>query len=84
MSQSMTLPQIAALAAQLSPEERKQLAESILQELAVAPRPARRRAWREIRGSVAHPLFGEDAQDWVTRTRREQDERRNLHSGSQA
>jgi hypothetical protein len=35
-----------------------------------------RRKWREIRGSVPYPLLGEDAQAWVSRTRREGDEHR--------
>jgi hypothetical protein len=30
----------------------------------------------EIRGCVPHPLFGEDAQAWVSRSRRESDEQR--------
>jgi predicted DNA-binding antitoxin AbrB/MazE fold protein len=37
--------------------------------------PARRRLWREIRGSVTSPLLGEDAQAWVSRTRHESDDR---------
>ncbi len=37
--------------------------------------PAHRRVWREIRGSVASPLLGEDAQAWVSRTRHESDDR---------
>jgi hypothetical protein len=32
-----------------------------------------RRQWREILGAAQHPLVGEDAQDWVSRTRRESD-----------
>ncbi len=40
----------------------------------------RRRKWREIRG-LAHPGFlGEDAQTWVSRTRREADERQSVAS----
>ena len=34
------------------------------------------RAWSEIEGAANFPLAGEDAQAWVTRTRREGDERR--------
>ena len=34
------------------------------------------RAWSEIEGAAKFPLAGEDAQAWVTRTRREGDERR--------
>jgi hypothetical protein len=32
--------------------------------------------WRDLRGSVPYPMVGEDAQDWVSRTRRESDEGR--------
>jgi hypothetical protein len=38
--------------------------------------PKRRRSWLEIAGSAPYPLLGEDAQDWITRTRREGDEHR--------
>jgi len=79
MPESATLSQVAALAAQLPPDERRQLAEKILHELSSATlrqaAPARR-AWREIRGCVSHPLLGEDAQAWVSRTRHEADARR--------
>jgi hypothetical protein len=34
------------------------------------------RAWSEIRGAAPYPLLGEDAQEWVSRTRREADEQR--------
>jgi len=40
-----------------------------------APETPRRR-WREIAGAAPGPLLGEDAQAWVTRTRREGDEGR--------
>jgi len=32
------------------------------------------RSWSEIRGALPCPAFGEDAQEWVSRTRREGDE----------
>ena len=35
-----------------------------------------RRKWQEILGAAAEPLAGEDAQTWITRTRRESDEHR--------
>ena len=41
------------------------------------PKTARAgRSWSEIAGAAAYPLVGEDAQAWVTRTRREGDEHR--------
>lgn len=30
--------------------------------------------WEDVRGSAQYPICGEDAQEWVTRTRREADE----------
>jgi hypothetical protein len=82
MPDPITLPQVAALAAQLPPTDRRQLAETILRDLAAQSPPVgpRRRSWREIRGSVRYPLCGEDAQAWVSRTRRESDEQRQLRS----
>lgn len=78
MSDPITLATVAELANQLPPAEQRQLAESILQRLTsqVAPGPSRRRAWREIRGSVPYPLCGEDAQNWIRRERREAEEQR--------
>jgi hypothetical protein len=78
MSDPITLTQVAAMAAQLSAGERKQLADSILQDLTRTSGNAspQRRSWHEIRGSLPHPLFGEDAQAFVSRTRRESDDHR--------
>jgi len=33
--------------------------------------------WEDYAGSAPHPLCGQDAQDWVSRTRQESDEARN-------
>ncbi|MDQ6693297.1 MAG: hypothetical protein M3014_02615 [Chloroflexota bacterium] len=49
------------------------LAERARQSFGEAPK---RRHWSEIRGAATYPLVGEDAQDWVSRTRRESDEER--------
>jgi hypothetical protein len=49
---------------------------------AAAPRPAgKRRQWRELKGLLPFPICGEDAQAWVSRSRRESDERRVLSRG---
>jgi hypothetical protein len=59
--------------------ERLRLVEKVVHDLTVQPdqeEPIRRRCWREIRGIVTYPLCGEDAQEWVSRTRREADEHR--------
>jgi hypothetical protein len=74
-----SLEQVQALAAQLPPTERRRLAEQILEDLesrstsgGVCPRYD----WMTIRGIAPNLLEGEDAQHWVSRTRREADEQR--------
>lgn len=48
------------------------LAERVRTVAAIGPR----RRWTEIQGVAPHPLLGEDAQSWVSRTRHEADEQR--------
>jgi hypothetical protein len=36
------------------------------------------RKWSDIRGAIPYSALGEDAQEWVSRTRREADEHRQL------
>lgn len=62
----------------LSTNERLRLVEMIVHNLTAQPAEAEppKRHWREIRGMVAYPMCGEDAQEWVSRTRREADEHR--------
>ncbi|NEP03794.1 MAG: hypothetical protein F6K25_10280 [Okeania sp. SIO2G4] len=38
--------------------------------------PKPRRKWRDIQGKATYPLVGEDAQEWVSRTRQEATENR--------
>ncbi len=40
------------------------------------PAAQTRRKWKDICGALPYPALGEDAQAWVTRTRREGDEHR--------
>lgn len=85
MPNSVSVPELAALAAQLPPEQRRQLAEQILRDLAgteASPRVPRFGFWREIRGMVPCPMFGEDAQAWVSRSRREADAGRRPSAGT--
>ncbi|MBI4671802.1 MAG: hypothetical protein HY741_09070 [Chloroflexi bacterium] len=63
----------------LTVQEQLRLAAHLLEKARAAYPPVEtrpRRKWREIRGIVPYPLAGEDAQAWVSRTRRESDERR--------
>jgi len=63
----------------LPPAEQLRLVEKIVSDLATqsaTDKPAERYDWMSVRGIVAYPLCGEDAQAWVSRTRREADEQR--------
>ncbi len=61
----------------LSVQEKLRLAAYLVENASLdLPPPSRRRKWREIRGMARPSLFGEDAQAWVSRTRREADEER--------
>ena len=42
----------------------------------LGPEPENRPSWTAAAGMFEYPLVGEDAQAWVTRTRREGDEQR--------
>jgi hypothetical protein len=81
MSDNLTLEQVEALAAKLAPDDRRTLAERLLRGLA-APEPDQAALrWSDIRGALAYPACREDAQEWVTRSRREADERRERQGG---
>lgn len=64
----------------MEPSDQLKLVERIVHDLATNGTPPRQRRagrkWSEIRGIVPYPMCGEDAQQWVTRTRREDDEHR--------
>jgi len=64
----------------LSPEEMDQLIQELEDRKRLLDHPPqdRQRAWKDVRGKAPYPLCGEDAQDWVSRTRRESDERRRV------
>ena len=68
-SRQLTLPDQLALAARLIERARQDVAEAI---------PSERPSWASIEGLFPHPLTGEDAQQWVTRTRRESDKDRGI------
>jgi hypothetical protein len=63
----------------LPAQERLRLVEKIVHDLAEEPGPApaqQRYSWSSIRGIAPNLLCGEDAQEWVSRNRREADEHR--------
>ena len=58
-------------------EEQLRLAAHILDRARqVVAQEETRHKWADIRGLATYPMLGEDAQAWVSRTRRESDERR--------
>jgi hypothetical protein len=70
---SKGLDELIRRAERLSPEDRQRLLEHLSHSVSTG---RVHRQWREIRGEAAYPLLGEDAQTWVSRTRREGDEHR--------
>jgi hypothetical protein len=79
MTVPVSLDQVAALAAQLPPADRLRLVERIAHDLASSPahgEPVPRPDWMSLRAIAPNLLGGEDAQAWVSRTRREADEHR--------
>ena len=60
----------------LPPEELSELAAYLAAKTAGERSAGPRRKWAEIRGKARYPMLGEDAQAWVSRNRREDDERR--------
>ena len=66
----------------LSSEDRQRLLEHLSHSVSTG---RVHRQWREIRGAASYPLVDEDAQTWVSRTRREGDEHRQsqLRNGNQ-
>lgn len=79
MPPPVTVEHVSALAAQLPPAERLRLVEQIVHDLtAVFPggELAPQADWMAVRGIAPDLLEGEDAQEWVSRTRREGDRER--------
>ena len=61
----------------LSPDELLRLIAYLVEKVrATYPSPKPRRTCAEICGAAPYPLLGEDAQAWVSRTRREDTEQR--------
>jgi len=65
-------------AARLSPAERLTLAARLIEEVKqeIPARNSKPLKWRNLRGSLPYPAYGEDAQTYITRTRREDDMQR--------
>lgn len=74
---SPLLNEILGQAEQLTPEERLELIQKLVEGLRTSEERAKSQTkWRDLRGMAPYPMMGEDAQEWVSRTRRESDEYR--------
>ena len=79
---TLLLDELVRQAEQLTLEEQLALVARIAERASKGmigqrrPESKRRYKWLDASGLVKEPLFLEDAQTWVTRTRREGDERR--------
>jgi hypothetical protein len=72
-----TLTELIEKVDALTAEDQLRLADHLVQRaLQNLPTAQPRRKWREIRGLAKPSLFGEDAQAYISRTRREGDEQR--------
>lgn len=60
----------------LTLDEQLALALRLIERARQGASPPQRRRWSEICGLFPYPLTGEDAQAWVSRTRRTGDEQR--------
>ena len=75
MADTVTFEEVAALAAQLSQQDRQRLVDALSKRKDAEPGEPRPR-WTDLRGIAPNLLDGEDAQAWVSRNRRESDEHR--------
>ena len=64
----------------LEPDEQQHVM-SVLSEKASLQMPQKGRAkkkWADVKGMLPYPAFGEDAQEYISRSRREDDENRKV------
>ena len=74
---SPSLEKILSEIEQLSPEEQLTVMGHLMERVKKHITQAQpKRKWSDLKGMAPYPLLGEDAQEWVSRTRREGDEHR--------
>jgi hypothetical protein len=74
---SLSLEKILSEIEQLTPEEQLTVMGHLVERVKKHVTQAQaKRNWSDLKGMASYPLFGEDAQDWVSRSRREGDELR--------
>lgn len=63
----------------LPPDDQRKLIEQLEARLRARQETGKKRPrWEDLAGTAPYPLCGEDAQQWVTRTRKEADDRRKV------
>ncbi|MBD2358741.1 hypothetical protein H6G41_29800 [Tolypothrix sp. FACHB-123] len=74
---SPSLEKILSEIEQLTPEEQLTVMGHLVERVKKHITQAQpKRKWSDLKGMAPYPLLGEDAQEWVSRTRREGDEYR--------
>jgi hypothetical protein len=73
---SPLLKNLLKQAEQLAPEEQLELISSLANHLKHTQLPQPKQKWSDLKGLAPYPLTGEDAQEWISRTRREGDDHR--------
>jgi hypothetical protein len=74
---SPSLEKILSEIEQLTPEELLTVMGHLVERVKKHITQAQpKRKWSDLKGIAPYPLLGEDAQEWVSRTRREGDEHR--------
>ncbi|MCC5619461.1 hypothetical protein LC605_31305 [Nostoc sp. CHAB 5836] len=74
---SPSLEKILSDIEQLTPEEQLTVIGHLLERVKKHITQAQpKRKWSDLKGIASYPLLGEDAAEWVSRTRREGDEHR--------
>ncbi len=74
---TLTYSKLVEQADALEAEEQLRLAAYLLERVRqTVSRDKPKRKWAEVCGLYPYPMLGEDAQEWVSRTRRESDEQR--------
>jgi hypothetical protein len=76
---SPQLQQVLSDIDRLSPTDRIQVMTHVIESIKeyVPTEPVKsQRKWSDLKGMATSPLMGEDAQEWISRARREGDEHR--------
>jgi hypothetical protein len=73
---SSILTDLKNRAGNLTKDEQLELMAYLIEQMRNDKKSEQRYDWRELEGILPYPALGEDAQEWISRTRREDDERR--------